>query len=184
MDCSYSAAPVEDAFIPNAQVGQYYLFLVTNYNGQAGYIVYQQTAGTGSSNCNIVCQLEGSNDGPVCPGGSVNLFVTDVPGATFSWTGPNCFTSTQQNPTNVFPPAIPGQYVYFVTANAPNGTICYDTTLVTVLAQGDLSLRGERRSRARVSGFLSRRVVPTDVPLPQSFLSSGSGRGFCVRSIS
>jgi len=140
VDCSYSAAPVEDAFIPNAQIGEYYLFLVTNYNGQAGYIVYQQTAGTGSSNCNIVCQLDGSNDGPVCPGGSVNLFVTDVPGATYSWTGPNCFTSTQQNPTTVFPPSIPGQYVYFVTANAPNGTICYDTTLVTVLTPPDLGL--------------------------------------------
>ena len=36
VDCSYSAAPIEDAFIPNAQIGEYYLFLVTNYNGQAG----------------------------------------------------------------------------------------------------------------------------------------------------
>ncbi|MFZ1527422.1 MAG: gliding motility-associated C-terminal domain-containing protein [Ferruginibacter sp.] len=133
VDCSYSTAAVEFADIPNAVAGEFYLFLVTNFNGQAGTITYQQTGGTGSSNCNIVCSVNASNSGPVCPGGSVNLFATDVTGGNYSWTGPNCFTSTQQNPTTVTPPVFPGQYVYYVTVQAPNGTTCYDTTMVTVL---------------------------------------------------
>jgi len=38
-----------------------------------------------------------SSNGPVCIGSNIQLNVTE--GTTFSWTGPNNFTSTQQNPT-------------------------------------------------------------------------------------
>lgn len=133
VDCSYSTAAIEFANIPSAVAGQFYLFLVTNFNGQAGTITYQQIGGTGSSNCNIVCTVNASNSGPVCPNGTVNLFATAVTGGSYSWTGPNCFTSTQQNPTTVTPPPFPGQYIYYVSVQAPNGTTCYDTTMVTVL---------------------------------------------------
>ena len=39
-----------------------------------------------------------TNNGPVCLGGTLELYTPDVPGGTFSWTGPNGFSSTQQNP--------------------------------------------------------------------------------------
>jgi gliding motility-associated-like protein len=132
IDCSYSIAAVEVADIPNAVAGQFYLFLVTNYSDQAGTITYQQTGGTGSSNCSIVCTLNAGNNGPVCPGSPFNLSASVVANATYSWTGPNCFSSTLQNPTGVMAPLTPGQYVYTVTATGANGIACTDTTIVTV----------------------------------------------------
>ncbi len=39
-----------------------------------------------------------TNNGPVCLGGTLELYTPDVPGGIFSWTGPNGFSSTQQNP--------------------------------------------------------------------------------------
>jgi hypothetical protein len=42
--------------------------------------------------------VAGSNS-PVCSGNAVNLTASSVPGASYTWTGPNGFTSTAQNPT-------------------------------------------------------------------------------------
>ncbi len=38
------------------------------------------------------------NNGPVCAGQQLNLTASTIAGATYSWTGPNGFTSTSQNP--------------------------------------------------------------------------------------
>ena len=138
VDCSYSAAPIEVVDIPNAVAGQFYLFLVTNFSDQPGTITYQQTGGTGSSTCAIVCNLSAGNNGPVCSNGLLNLTSSTVPNATYSWIGPNCFTSTQQNPTAVIAPTAPGQYVYTVTATTPAGQTCFDTTIVTVAPRPSL----------------------------------------------
>lgn len=69
----------------------------------------------------------GSNS-PVCAGGTINLTATTFPGATYSWTGPNGFTSNQQNPaiTNATT-AMSG--TYSVTSNASG---CASTTPSTV----------------------------------------------------
>ncbi|MFA5328922.1 MAG: PA14 domain-containing protein [Prolixibacteraceae bacterium] len=39
------------------------------------------------------------NNGPVCVGSTLNLTASSISGATYSWTGPNGFTSGQQNPS-------------------------------------------------------------------------------------
>ncbi|MDR3694166.1 PKD-like domain-containing protein [Mucilaginibacter sp.] len=39
-----------------------------------------------------------SSNTPVCVGSDIQLTATSIPGATYSWTGPNGYTSTSQNP--------------------------------------------------------------------------------------
>ncbi|MCB0700094.1 MAG: hypothetical protein KDC11_09605, partial [Chitinophagaceae bacterium] len=75
-----------------------------------------------------------TNNSPVCEDSLLQLFATaDSTGVTWSWTGPNSFTSTQQNP--VFTNALPIQAgVYSVTASKNNCTSDPDTTTVVVFA--------------------------------------------------
>lgn len=58
-----------------------------------------------------------SSNSPICVGGTLNLSGnTEVGTTTYSWTGPNGFTSTSQNPTiNPVTAAIAGTYTYTLT---------------------------------------------------------------------
>jgi len=60
VDCSYSSAPVETATILNAQVGEFYMFLITNFDGASGFITLTQTnignVGAGSTDCCPIAQ--------------------------------------------------------------------------------------------------------------------------------
>lgn len=58
-----------------------------------------------------------TSNGPVCEGSTLNLTGTTSNGVTFSWTGPNGFTSTDQNPSiaNVGAAAA-GTYTFMTTS--------------------------------------------------------------------
>ncbi len=60
-DCSYSSSYTENLHIPNAQAGQYYKLLITNFNGASGYIKLIQTnydaPGSGRTACADKLQL-------------------------------------------------------------------------------------------------------------------------------
>ncbi|MGE5275519.1 MAG: PQQ-dependent sugar dehydrogenase [Acidobacteriota bacterium] len=72
----------------------------------------------------------GSN-GPVCEGETLQLTASAVAGATYSWTGPNGFASSLQNPTiPSATPAASGQYS--VTVTVDGCTSATATTTVTV----------------------------------------------------
>jgi gliding motility-associated-like protein len=227
VDCSYSTSASEQANVPNAQTGEFYILLMTNYSGTAGNISFS-SAGTASTNCNILCNMTAlsatpglcdpstgqysvsgqitfqypptsgtltvssscgatvdipgpwispmsytlsgltanggacnatasfsadatctftqnytapsscncsvtaGNTGPVCPGNTVDLTATTVVGATnYSWTGPNGFSSNQQNPTAVPVPSLPGSYTYNLTV-IYSGQPCTSSTTVVV----------------------------------------------------
>jgi PKD repeat protein len=71
------------------------------------------------------------NNGPLCEGATLNLTATFIPGATYSWTGPNGFTSNLQNPSIVNATnAATG--LYSVTATLNSFTSPSSTTNVTV----------------------------------------------------
>ena len=97
VDCSYSANATENCYINNAQTGQYYILLITNYSNQTCNISFSNI-GTGTTNCGILPPLV-DNDGPYCVGQTIHLTANGQSGASYSWTGPGGFTSTQQNPT-------------------------------------------------------------------------------------
>jgi PKD-like domain len=60
-----------------------------------------------------------TNNSPLCAGSSLNLTTPTVSGATYAWTGPNGFTSTQQLPTiPTVTLAAAGSYNVTVTVNS------------------------------------------------------------------
>ncbi|MBL4670350.1 MAG: hypothetical protein JKY30_13960 [Flavobacteriales bacterium] len=59
VDCSYDPAPQETVTINSATAGDVYMILITNFSNEAGTITFQQTGGSGSTNCSIVV--------PACP---------------------------------------------------------------------------------------------------------------------
>ena len=99
VSCSYAAAHTEHCLIPSsAQTGQYYILVITNYSNQTTNISFSKVAGTGTTDCGILPPMV-ENNGPYCVGQTIHLTANGQTGASYSWTGPGGFTSTQQNPT-------------------------------------------------------------------------------------
>ncbi|HTF06173.1 MAG TPA: gliding motility-associated C-terminal domain-containing protein [Bacteroidia bacterium] len=74
-----------------------------------------------------------SSNTPVCTGNTINLSTAAVAGATYSWTGPNSFVSSVQNPSILGATlAMGGTYSLTVTANGCTSAI--GTTAVVVNA--------------------------------------------------
>jgi hypothetical protein len=76
-----------------------------------------------------------SNNGPICSGATLQLSASSVTGATYAWTGPNGFTSAEQNPS------IPGvttsaSGTYSVTITVGGCTSTASSTTASVLADG------------------------------------------------
>ncbi len=73
----------------------------------------------------------GANPNPICLGASLNLTAAGLGGATFSWTGPNGFSSLSQNPVR---PGITAadSGMYYVTQTVAGCTSPPDSVLVDV----------------------------------------------------
>lgn len=97
VSCSYSPNPHEICEIPNtATTGEYYILIITNYSNQQCTISFEKTSGDGTTDCSILPPLIECNY--PCYGGTLTLSAQDVSNAIYSWTGPNGFTSNEQEP--------------------------------------------------------------------------------------
>ncbi|MEI7802312.1 MAG: PKD domain-containing protein, partial [Bacteroidota bacterium] len=72
-----------------------------------------------------------TNNGPICLGSDIDLFGATLAGATYSWTGPNGFTSSLQNPVIINSTiANGGVYHLSVTANGCSSVNAANTVVV------------------------------------------------------
>jgi hypothetical protein len=74
------------------------------------------------------------NGGPVCEGTTLNLTVSTVPGATYSWTGPNGFASSLQDPS-IASVTLAASGMYTVTVSVPGTCTSFATTVAVVVPQ-------------------------------------------------
>ena len=130
VDCSYSGNPTENCYIPDGQVGEYYILLITNYDNDPCEITFQKTSGTGETDCTIVPPPV-SNNSPLCTHDNLELYADNVNNAAYSWIGPSGFTSSEQNPViNDVDIEDAGTYSLVITVNgSPSSPI---ETLVIV----------------------------------------------------
>jgi gliding motility-associated-like protein len=80
---------------------------------------------------NPIPTVTASNNGPVCSGQSVTFTATTTAGATYSWSGPNAYTSSLQNPviTNVGTAQV-GIYTVTISLNGCTSTATTNFSLI------------------------------------------------------
>jgi hypothetical protein len=98
VSCSYSTLSYETCNIPNGVTGQYYMLIITNFSNQPCNIIFQQTGGTGTTDCSILPPACVSNS-PICTGQTLQFTAQSISGATYHWWGPAGFSSALQNPS-------------------------------------------------------------------------------------
>ena len=129
VDCSYSANSTENCYINNAQSGQYYILLITNYSNQTCNISFSNI-GTGTTNCGIMPPLVDGH-GPYCVGETIQLTAQGQAGATYSWTGPAGFTSNLQNPTRPnCTMNMAGQYTCTITVGSQSNSATTEAVVI------------------------------------------------------
>jgi hypothetical protein len=102
---------VQNPSIPNATLAMAGTYILT---------VISTSGCTDTTSTDIVVNAKpvaaASNSSPVCEDGTINLFGGPSGMASYSWTGPNGFTSNVQNPTiSIATPGMTGTYTLTVT---------------------------------------------------------------------
>jgi len=138
--CSFSGSPTETLTIQNAQPGQFYLLLITNWSGATQNITFQQAnatnQGAANTNCGMICMVTPTNSGLVCAGNTSTISCSISTAVTsYTWFGPNSFSSNM--PLNIVNPTTTTTYTLQGTATSTLLTVptatCQAFTTVTVV---------------------------------------------------
>jgi len=109
IDCSFTTDPTEYLNITNAQVGEYYLVLITNFSGATTNISANQTGGGGATDCSIVdCNIT-----------SLDANISACNAGTFDITGQVEFGSSPTTGTLVVSTCSGDQQVFNPPFNSP-----------------------------------------------------------------
>ena len=146
LQCSFSASATENIGLgvsggtgsgsstpPPAQPGQYYVVLITNYSQQNGYIDFNQTSGTASTNCLIVtpCPLNATISYPalLCTADSnIPVVQTGDPGGTFTSTPPGLTLNPTTGAINPSTSTVGGPYTVTYKVIDPTDATCFATS--------------------------------------------------------
>ena len=129
---------------------------------------------TGSTNVTVNnLGVTANNDAPACVGGTVNLTAipsgSEVP-TNYNWTGPNSFSSTNQNPViSGVTTAMSGTYTV-TTSGAGTGCSATSTTTVTI---NTLSITATNDGPACVGGTVNLTSTPSGTAVPTGYAWSG-----------
>lgn len=135
IDCDSPSNTVQECTIPSsATTGQYYLMVITKYSSGSTDISFSKktNSGSGETDCSIMPPLV-NNDGPYCVGDAIHLSGNAQAGASYQWSGPNGFTSNQQNPViNNCNLSHTGTYTCTITVGSQHSTASTDVNVYAV----------------------------------------------------
>ena len=131
VDCSYDPQSTEVVNIQGAQVGQWYMLMVTNYSNMPTDITATQTSGSGATNCAILCTFNGITANPTaCVQAtqqysvSGTITVTDPPS-----TGTLTITNSCGGAPIVMNPPFASSIPYTFSNLSANGSSCDITAI-------------------------------------------------------
>lgn len=100
-DCCYCTAATEQCHINNAQPGQIYLLVMTNYANNPGSISFNRTStSTATTDCSVLEQIE--DNSPLCEGQTLMLTYPEtnpLPSLTYTWICPDGYSTTTTTPS-------------------------------------------------------------------------------------
>ncbi len=129
-DCSYNPAATEVMTLNATAAGQYFVIMITNFAGTAGFITFTQTGGP-ASDCSITCPSVISGDGFIMSGGG------NLPSSISCGSGPISIEASDNSPFGA--PIVPGVMVNVTTNNNAsnnmnwyqNGSLLFNIPLTT-----------------------------------------------------
>jgi gliding motility-associated-like protein len=134
VDCSWSPGTTETFTIPNAQEGEIYAVLITNFDGAPGFIslgqVNSEDDGSGTTNCDIVLK----NQVVACEGEDIILTATDLTADQYQWLLLNEdteeFEPIEGENQDTLTVTEPGTYQIFTLNGAEVSTEEFDVNLI------------------------------------------------------